>query len=533
MSNPTASTPVDAPPTAQAQVSATGWWTVAIVTIATFMLMLDLTVVNVALPEMRASLHANFSGLQWVIDAYALTLAAFLLTAGSLADRLGRRRVFAVGFLVFSLASLACGLAGGIVTLAAARAVQGTGAAILFAVGPTLIGQEFHGKARGAAFGVFGAGAGLAIAAGPLIGGALTSDLNWRWIFLVNVPIGLIATLLSRWRMRESVNSLTQTLDWAGLFTFTAGLAAVVLALLRGTDQGWTSAPILALLVTGVVLLTAFAVIEKLLGARAMLETSLFRIRSFTALSIVATLVSAGAMSAIFFLVSYTENILGYSPWQAGLRFMPMTGALFVTAAIGGGLIAKVPQRILLGVSCAFIAVGLSLAAPLLHANSQWTAVLPSTVLLGVGMGLFNPVRAYLAIGVAEPAKAGSASGMNETFQQVGMVLGIAAFGDFFENRVTDAFASSTPGKQLGTAARPLGKQIATGAVGQAQSPTASVIEAVRSSFVTGLHDVLPWCAAVAALAAVISFAFIRRADLHPAAIGALPGVPPEIADPI
>lgn len=217
------------------------WWTLAIVSIATFMLMLDLTVVNVALPDLRTALHADFADLQWVLDAYALTLAAFLLTGGSLADRLGRKRVFSAGFAIFTLSSLAAGAAPGILTLNLARGAQGIGAAVLFAVGPALLGQEFRGRDRATAFGVFGGVSGLAIAFGPLIGGSLTQGLSWRWIFLLNVPIGIVAMILGRFRLRESVEPGAHRVDWAGLTTFSSALVLLVLGFLRGENQGWTS----------------------------------------------------------------------------------------------------------------------------------------------------------------------------------------------------------------------------------------------------------------------------------------------------
>jgi MFS family permease len=213
------------------------WWTLGIVTIATFMLMLDLTVVNVALPSLRTSLDASFSDLQWVLDSYALTLAVFLLTGGSLADRLGRKRVFNLGFALFSVASLACGLATNVLTLNLARGLQGAGAAVLFAVGPALIGQAFHGKDRAMAFGVFGAGAGLALAAGPLIGGGLTDGLNWRWIFLVNVPIGIVGIAISLLRVQESRDPRGHAIDLSGLVSFSVGLTLIVLGLLRGSAE--------------------------------------------------------------------------------------------------------------------------------------------------------------------------------------------------------------------------------------------------------------------------------------------------------
>src|SRR2546423_1676089 len=261
--------------------SATRWWTLTVVTLATFMLLLDLTVVNVALPNLRKSLHADFTGLQWVLDAYALTLAVFLLTGGSLADRLGRKRVFNVGFFVFSAASLACGLAGSVVVLNVSRGVQGAGAAVLFAVGPALIGQEFHGKERGAAFGVFGAGSGLAIALGPLIGGALTDGLGWRWIFLVNVPIGVVAMAVSAFRIPESRDRTSHQVDWSGLTVFSAALSLLVFALLRGEAEGWSSGLILGAFALGGVALVSFLLIERAKGERAMLDLRLFRIPAF------------------------------------------------------------------------------------------------------------------------------------------------------------------------------------------------------------------------------------------------------------
>src|ERR1044072_6263874 len=216
------------------QSSARRSWTLAVVCIATFMLMLDLSVIAIALPDIQRSLDTSLSGLQWVVDAYALALAAFLVTAGSLGDLRGRKRLFLIGFLIFTLASLACGLAGSIEVLAISRALQGVGAAVLFATGPALIGAEFHGKARGMAFGLFGAAAGLAIASGPLIGGALINAADWRWIFFINVPIGLLAIAFTVARVPESVDKHARPIDWAGMATLTTALGAPVFAIIRG-----------------------------------------------------------------------------------------------------------------------------------------------------------------------------------------------------------------------------------------------------------------------------------------------------------
>jgi EmrB/QacA subfamily drug resistance transporter len=510
------------------------WWTVAVVTVATFMLMLDLTVVNVALPRLRESLHAGFSDLQWVLDAYALTLASCLLTAGSLADRIGRRRVFCAGFILFSAASLACGLAPNITALIGARAAQGVGAAILFAVGPALIGAAVHGKARAAAFGVFGAGAGLAIATGPLIGGALTSGPGWRWIFLINVPIGAAACLAGLVRMRESIARHTHRADWAGFTTFTAGLTALVFALLRGSTQGWTSPAILATGLAGLACLIAFTLVERAKADAAMLDLALFRNPTYTGLALITVLISSACMSAVFLLISYVQNELGYNPWQTGLRFLPMTLILFLSAALGGALTAKVPHRLLLALSCAAPAAGLALVQPMLHTDSTWTALLPCTLGLGLGLGVFNPVRAYLAIGVVAPEKAAAASGMSETFGQAGMALGIAALGALYQDQATRAFTATSVGRQVTAFTPNIGQALASGALPPTPASPAgdtpdAIAETLRSSLITGLHDALTISALLCAIGVLIALPMIRRVDLHPSALGAMPGVLPDL----
>ena len=435
-------------------------WTLATVSIATFMLMLDLTVVNVALPDLRTAFDASFAQLQWVLDAYALGLAIFLLAAGTLADLFGRKRIFNLGFVIFILASLACGAAPSATWLSIARGVQGLGGAILFAVGPALIGHEFRGKDRSTAFGVFGGVVGLAIAFGPLIGGMITQNLSWRWIFLINVPVGVVALLAGVLRMRESSDLVARAVDRWGLVTFSGGLGLLVLGFLRGEAEGWSSAPIIAMFGASAVLFVVFFAIERALSPNAMLDLSLFGNVTFNGLSVVTLLNAAAVMSAIFLQISYVQNVLGYSAWQAGLRFLPLTLTLFVAAAVAGALTSRVPPRALVGTSLTAIGVGLALVTRI-DATSDWTALLPSMISLGLGMGLFNPPRAALSISVVEPAKAGMASGISETFQQVGAAVGIAAFGALFHARVRHLFEQSTAGRSLGPRASDFGDAVA------------------------------------------------------------------------
>src|SRR2546421_3989682 len=263
------------------------WWTLIAVCVATFMLLLDITIVNVALPDIERQLHASFSELQWVVDAYALMLAALLLTAGALADLFGRRIVFATGLALFTLASLACGLAPTAVTLDLARGFQGIGGAVMFATSLALLAQEFEGRERGTAFGIWGATIGGAVAIGPLVGGALTEGLGWEWIFFVNIPIGIGAVALTLLRVPESRDPDARGVDWAGVATFSSALFLLVYALIRGNDEGWGSPLIVGMLVGAIALLVVFFVVE-VRQERPMLDLTLFRRPTFAGVSIAA-----------------------------------------------------------------------------------------------------------------------------------------------------------------------------------------------------------------------------------------------------
>ncbi|WP_280511916.1 DHA2 family efflux MFS transporter permease subunit [Nocardia farcinica] len=514
--------------------SAGAIWTLVVVALATFMLMLDLTVVNVALPDIRAAFGSSFSALQWILDAYALGLAAVLLAAGSLADRLGRKRVFDAGLVIFVLSSLACGLAPNDLVLIVARFVQGLGGAILFAVGPALLGHEFRGKDRGMAFGVFGGVTGLAIAFGPLIGGGLTETAGWRWIFLINVPVTIAALVIGYLKVRESRSDTPPPVDWPGMITFSAGLFFLVLGFMRGEQDGWTSLTIIGCFALAVVLLAVFTRLQITRPGRAMFDLSLFGSRTFNGLSAVTALCALTVMPALFLLISYVQNMLGYSAFASGLRFLPLTLLLFVAAAVAGSLVTKLPPAVLVGVSQLLIAGGL-LAVVLVDVDSAWTALIPAMILIGLGMGVFNPPRAAFSIAVTTPDKSGMASGINETFQQAGVAIGIAAVGAFFQNRVAGAFTETD------TARRVFGEQVDTaGDAVAAAGPSAvldglpaSVSGAVRAAaetaFVDGLRTAMVLAAVLAAVSGVIAFCTMRRSDLDPAALEN-PGVPADAA---
>jgi EmrB/QacA subfamily drug resistance transporter len=430
------------------------WWTLIAVSVATFMLLLDITVVNTALPSIQKDLGASFTDLQWVIDAYTLALAAVVLTAGSIADRIGRRAVFAAGLGVFAIASLAAGLSPDATFLNISRAVQGIGAAAMFAVSLALVAQEFPaGKERATAMGVYGASIGVAVAIGPLVGGGITSGLGWRWVFFINVPIGIATIAATFAKLRESRDPNATRVDWLGLVTFSTGLLMLVFALVRGNDEGWGSPLIVALLTGAAAMLVAFAVIEQRV-AEPMLPLGLFRRRAFTGVQLAALAVSASLFALFLYLTLYLQNYLGYSPLQAGLRYLPITLAPFFVAPLAVALMARVQARVLLAIGLAATGAGLLLMGGL-STSSSWTALLPGFLVAGIGVGLLNPVIADVALSVVSKDRSGMAAGINDTFRQVGISVGVAAWGAIFLAKGADKISTLTAGTPTATGDHP------------------------------------------------------------------------------
>ena len=394
------------------------------------MLLLDVTVVNVALPAIREDLDASFAELQWVVDAYALTLAATLLTAGAIADRRGRRAVFAGGLVAFATCSALCAAAGSGAMLDVARGLQGIGAAAMFAASLAILANEFQGPERGFALGVWGAITGAALALGPLVGGLLVDGLGWRWVFLVNLPIGVVLTWLTLRSVRESHDPSPRGLDLPGLVTFGAACFLGTFGLIRGNEDGWTSAPVLGSLVAALALLAAFVVIERRVAAP-MLPPALFRTPAFTGTAIVAFAQSVALYPLFLFLAVYLQQGLGYSATGTGLRLLPLTLVLFTVAPISGRLTGRIPLRVPLVSGLALIAVGLLLMRGLTE-TSGWTHLLPGFVVGGLAIGLISPALAAAMVGVLSADQVGLASGINNTFRQLGIAVGIAVLGAVF-----------------------------------------------------------------------------------------------------
>src|SRR3954463_1771117 len=451
------------------------WWTLVAVCTGVFMLLLDITIVNVALPDIQTELDASLSDLQWVIDAYALSLAALLLTAGSLADLFGRRRVFVIGLVIFTLGSVACGSAQDIFFLQVSRAFQGIGGAAMFATALALLASAFHGKDRGTAFGIFGATTGVAVAIGPVLGGALTSGLSWRWIFFVNIPICLVALAVSLTRVEESSDPDAGRPDWFGFIRFLLALAALVYGLIEAGEGSWGDQKVVASLVASAVLLVVF-VVSQVVQEHPMFDLGLLRKPTFTGGLIAAFGVSASVFSLLTYLVIYVQNELGYSAVGAGVRFLFLSGAAFVAAAVAGRLTSVVPTKWLIAPGFVVLGVGLVLIHGI-QVDSSWTHLIPGLVVSGLGVGMINTPLASTAVGVVTVDRSGMASGINSTFRQVGIATGIAVLGTIFAHQVADGIR---PGL-AGTPAADQSDRMATGVTGgQAQAVIQAAPAGVR-----------------------------------------------------
>ena len=515
------------------------WWTLIVVCAGTFMLLLDVTIVVVALPEIQQGLHSSFSEVQWVIDAYALTLASVLLTAGSLADRYGRRLLFTIGLIVFTVGSLLCGLAQSPLMLILSRSAQGIGGAILFSTSLALLAQSFHGKERGVAFGVWGAITGVATGLGPVLGGVITTGVSWRGIFLVNLPIGIAALAITRWKVDESRTPHASRPDWAGFALLTAGLVSLVYGLIRAGELGWGDTGVTVCLVLAAVILGGFVLVEHRV-AHPMFDLSLFRIPTFGGGLIAAFCMNGSLYAMLVYLVLYLQDDLGYSALDTGLRLLYITAGSLVAATIAGRLSSHMPVRWLIGPGLLLVGVGLLLMAGI-DGTTSWSHLIPGFLVAGVGSGMVNPPLASTAVGVVSPARSGMASGVNTTFRQIGIATGIAVYGSIFTAQLTHNLnkqLAATPALagHAGTVENAIQQGTVSALIGRTPaSARPDLIAAMHSSFASSLDVLLVVSACLALVGAVCAASLIHSKDFvasHPPTTGDQDGAPVQGAIP-
>jgi len=405
-------------------------WTLALTSVALFMVSLDNLVVSTALPVIRKDLHATISQLEWTVNAYTLTFAVLLLTGAALGDRFGRRRLFTLGILLFTGASAGAALATTANQLDIARAVQGVGGAIVAPLTLTILSAAVPPARRGLALGIWGGIGGLAIAIGPLVGGAVVSGFSWNWIFWLNVPIGLVLAPLAYARLEETHGS-DSALDLPGLALVSSGLLGIVWGLVRGNAQGWTSVGIVAPLAAGAALVAAFVWWESR-TASPMLPLEFFRNRTFTLANIASLLMFFGMFGSIFFLAQFFQTVQGYTPLQSGLRILPWTAMPIFIAPLAGAFSDKIGGQRLMAAGLAMQAAGLAWIATVSTPTMPYSHIIGAFVLSGTGMALFFAPVANVVLSSVRPDQEGKASGANNAIREVGGVFGVAVLATIF-----------------------------------------------------------------------------------------------------
>jgi EmrB/QacA subfamily drug resistance transporter len=480
------------------------WWTLAAMCFALFMIMLDNTVVNVALPSIQDDLGASLSGLEWTVNIYTLTFAVLLVTGGRLGDILGRRRMFLFGVVVFALSSAAIGLAPDEGWLVAGRAVQGAGAAFMMPATLSIITVSFPAEERGKAIGTWAGVSALALAIGPVVGGALAEYASWRAIFFLNLPVAVGAVAVTLFAARESRDETQRhAIDWPGIVALSIGLTALVLALIEGNSWGWDSAGVVVLAIAAVGGLAVFALIEPRVR-EPMVDFSLFRSRTFLGANIVAFIVSFAMFAMFFFTALYLQNILGYSPVEAGVRFLPSTLMIVLIAPFAGRLADRIGPRPPMVAGLTLTTAALLLQTRI-DVDTGYGLLLPAFVLMGIGMALVMSPMSTAAMNSVAPEKAGVGSGILSMNRMVGATFGVAAIGALFQHLARDDLARELAGTGLGPAQQ---EQIVhnLGAGGQGASLPPQVADAAHNAFIHALASGMWLSAGVAALGAVLAF---------------------------
>jgi EmrB/QacA subfamily drug resistance transporter len=481
------------------------WWTLGAMSFALFMVMLDNTAVNVALPSIQEDFGASLSALEWTVNAYTLTFAVLLVTGGRLGDIFGRRRMFLFGVVVFALASATIGFAPSEGWLVASRAVQGVGAAFMMPGTLSIISNAFPPEERGKAIGTWAGVSAIALAVGPLLGGWLTEDVSWRAIFFINLPVAIGAVIVTLFAAHESRDeTVGRTVDLPGIAGITVSLTALVFALVEGNSWGWGSPKIIGLLALSVVALAAFVVVEKRAVAP-VVDFDALRSRQFLGANIVAFMVSFGMLAMFFFLALYMQNILGFSPLEAGVRFLPATVVIIFAGPIAGRLADRFGPRPLMTAGMLITAVSLFWQSRI-GVDTSYGFLAPAFVLMGLGMGLVMSPMSMAAMNAVDRTKAGVASGTLSMFRMVGGTFGVAALGALVSSVGRHDLERSLPAVPEGARER-LAEGLGSG--GGLHDAPPRVVNAAHAAFVDALGTGLTISAIAVAAGAVLAWLLI------------------------
>lgn len=489
------------------------WWTLGAMCLALFMVMLDNTVVNVALPSIQSDLDTSISGLEWIVNGYTLSFAVLLAVGGRMGDIFGRRRMFIFGVIVFTVASTTAGFAPSNFALVASRVLQGVGAAFMMPGTLSIITDAFPPSERGKAIGTWAGVSALALAIGPVLGGFLTEYVSWRAIFYINLPVGVLAVLAATFVVRESRDTTVgRKVDVLGVGILTVGLTALVLALIEGNTWGWDSLAVIGLIAFSVISLVWFVLTELRVKAP-IVEFALFKSRNFIGSVIVAFIISFAMLGVFFFLALYMQNILGYSALEAGVRFLPTTLVIMVLAPLAGRLSDRIGPRWPIVGGMALIAVSLYLFSSI-EVGTTFSALLPSFILLGAGIGLTMSPMSTAAMNSVVTAKAGVASGVLSMFRMIGGTFGVALLGALFQNQAKARLNETLADSGLAPDQRAeLARQL-TGGVpdveGVPPDQVARLTAAAHDAFVYGLTHAMALSVGVAIIGVIVALVMIR-----------------------
>jgi EmrB/QacA subfamily drug resistance transporter len=492
------------------------WLPLVAVCLGTFMLLVDVTIVNVALPDMASDLQTSFGALQWVVDGYALALAALLMGVGGLADRIGHRVTYVVGLAVFALASLACGLAPDPAVLIASRVVQGVGGAAMIATTFALLNGSYTGRERGMAYGMWGAVSGASSAVGPLLGGPLTEGLSWRWIFFVNLPVSAVAIAMGMLVLRGEHARQARRIDVVGVVVFSAAIGTLTFGMIRAGEHGWGALSCWSALCAGVALLLTFVVVETRI-AEPLLELALLRNRVFSGVLIAALLLNFAAYVSLAYSSIWMQSVLRLSPVTAGLVALPMSGAAFVVSASLGRVMHRLRPGRVIGSGVLLVGVGDLLGVALVHAWPSWPALLPGFFAVGLGVGLATPPLSSTGTAAVPAQRGGMAGGAIYTARQVGFAFGIALLGSVFTAGAHHTLAGRHI-ESAGAVAHDVASARSADVLRSAPAGSRHVVdEAVRAAAANGIAALLAVAGLAGVAAALVSFVMLRERPAKPA----------------